>query len=114
MPMFFTIVLFFTLANTSLLGISSFIGEFFILVRAFQRNSFVATLAALEMILGATCSLWLYNHVIFGNFKPKFLQKISNLNRRKVLIFLPFVVGIIWMGVYPEVFLECMHTSIGN
>jgi NADH-ubiquinone oxidoreductase chain 4 len=38
----------------------------------------VATLAALEMILGAAYSLWLYNRVIFGNFKPKFLQKISN------------------------------------
>jgi NADH-ubiquinone oxidoreductase chain 4 len=52
--------------------------------------------------------------VIFGNLKPKFLQKISDLNIKEVLIFLPFVVGIIWMGVYPEVFLECMHTSIGN
>jgi NADH:ubiquinone oxidoreductase subunit 4 (subunit M) len=50
-------------------------------------------------------SLWLYNRVIFGNFKPKFLQKISDLNRREVLIFLPFVVEIIWMGVYHEVFL---------
>jgi len=52
--------------------------------------------------------------VIFGNFKPKFLQKNSNLNKREVLIFLPFVVEIIWMGVYLEVFLECMHTFIGN
>jgi NADH:ubiquinone oxidoreductase subunit 4 (subunit M) len=41
-------------------------------------------------------------------------KKNFNLNRREVLIFLPFVVGIIWMGVYPEMFLECMHTSIGN
>jgi NADH-ubiquinone oxidoreductase chain 4 len=114
MPMFSTIFLFFTLANMSLSGTSSFIREFLILVGAFQRNSLVATLAALGMILGAAYSLWLYNHVIFGNFKPKFLQKNSDLNRREVLIFLPFVVGIIWMGVYPEVFLECMHTSIGN
>jgi NADH-ubiquinone oxidoreductase chain 4 len=52
--------------------------------------------------------------VIFRNFKPKFLQKNFDLNIKEVLIFLPFVVGIIWMGVYPEVFLECMHTSIGN
>ncbi len=74
----------------------------------------MTTLVALGMILGATYSLWLYNHMIFGNFKPKFFQKNFNLNRRKVIIFLPFVIGIIWMGVYPEVFLECMHTSIGN
>jgi NADH-ubiquinone oxidoreductase chain 4 len=70
----------------SLPGTSSFIGEFFILVGAFQRNSLVATLAALGMILGAAYSLWLYNCVIFENFKLKFLQKISDLNRREVLI----------------------------
>jgi NADH:ubiquinone oxidoreductase subunit 4 (subunit M) len=37
------------------------------------------TLAALGMILGAAYSLWLYNLVIFKNFKPKFLQKFPNL-----------------------------------
>nr|YP_009990251.1 NADH dehydrogenase subunit 4 [Scapania ampliata]AHG58869.1 NADH dehydrogenase subunit 4 [Scapania nemorea]QNN01872.1 NADH dehydrogenase subunit 4 [Scapania ampliata] len=114
MPIFSTIFLFFTLANMSLPGTSSFIGEFLILVGAFQRNSLVATLAALGMILGAAYSLWLYNRVVFGNFKPNFLLKFSDLNRREVLIFLPFIAGVIWMGVYPEVFLECMHTSVSN
>nr|YP_004927652.1 NADH dehydrogenase subunit 4 [Treubia lacunosa]AEH99699.1 NADH dehydrogenase subunit 4 [Treubia lacunosa] len=114
MPIFSIIFLFFTLANMSLPGTSSFIGEFLILVGAFQRNSLVATLAALGMILGAAYSLWLYNRVVFGNFKPNFILKFSDLNRREVLTFLPFIVGIIWMGVYPEVFLECMHTSVSN
>ncbi|KAK9044583.1 hypothetical protein V6N11_058481 [Hibiscus sabdariffa] len=45
-------------------GTSSFIGEFLISVEAFQRNSLVATLAALGMILGAAYSLWLYNRVV--------------------------------------------------
>jgi NADH-ubiquinone oxidoreductase chain 4 len=62
----------------SLPSTNSFIGKFLILVGAFQRNSLVATLAALGMILGAAYSLWLYNGVIFEIFKPKFLQKISN------------------------------------
>jgi NADH-ubiquinone oxidoreductase chain 4 len=64
----------------SLPSTSSFIGEFFILVKAFQKNNLVAALIALGMILGVVYSPWLYNHVIFGNFKPKFLQKNSNLN----------------------------------
>ncbi|KAM0015924.1 putative NADH:ubiquinone reductase (H(+)-translocating) [Helianthus debilis subsp. tardiflorus] len=51
MPNFSTVFFFFTLANMSLPGTSSFIGEFLILVGAFQRNSLVATLAALGMIL---------------------------------------------------------------
>ncbi|XBI26473.1 hypothetical protein VPH35_051184 [Triticum aestivum] len=93
MPNFSTIFFFFTLANMSLPGTSSFIGEFLILVGAFQRDSLVATLAPLGMILGAAYSLWLYNRVVSGNLKPDFLYKFSDLNGREVSIFLPFLVG---------------------
>ncbi|ESQ43400.1 hypothetical protein EUTSA_v10015949mg, partial [Eutrema salsugineum] len=62
-PNLSTIFFSFTLANMSSPGTSSFIGEFPILVGAFQRNSLVATLAALGMILGAAYSFWLYNRV---------------------------------------------------
>nr|NP_943685.1 NADH dehydrogenase subunit 4 [Chara vulgaris]AAP92179.1 NADH dehydrogenase subunit 4 [Chara vulgaris]WAK98786.1 NADH dehydrogenase subunit 4 [Chara vulgaris] len=114
MPIFSTIFLFFTLANISLPGTSSFIGEFLILVGAFQAAPNVATLAAIGMILGAAYSIWLYNRVVFGNLKPYFIHKFSDLNRREFFMFLPFVIGVVWMGVYPEVFLECMHTSVSN
>jgi NADH-ubiquinone oxidoreductase chain 4 len=114
MPIFSVIFLFFTLANMSLPGTSSFIGEFLILVGAFQRNTLIATLAAIGMVLGAAYSLWLYNRVVFGNFKPNFINKFSDLNRREVFIFIPFILGVIWMGIYPEIFLESMHTSVSN
>ena len=57
MPMFSTIFLFFILANMGLSNTCSFIDEFLILVGAFQRNSLVATLMALRMILGVLYSL---------------------------------------------------------
>ena len=114
MPIFAIIFLFFTLANMSLPGTSSFIGEFLILLGAFQRNSLIATLAAISMILGAAYSLWLYNRVVFGGPKSNYLNKFSDLNRREVVMFLPFIFGVLWMGIYPEVFLECMHTSVCN
>ncbi|KAL5647373.1 hypothetical protein ACJX0J_041728, partial [Zea mays] len=83
MPNFSTIFFFFTLANMSLPGTRSFIGEFLILVGAFQRNS----------LARAAYSLWLYNRVVSGNLKPDFLYKFSDLNGREVSIFLPFLVG---------------------
>nr|AEM46205.1 NADH dehydrogenase subunit 4 [Silene noctiflora]AJP34452.1 NADH dehydrogenase subunit 4 [Silene noctiflora] len=114
MPNFSTIFLFFTLANMSLPGTSSFVGEFLILVGAFQRNSLVATLAAIGMILGAAYSLWLYNRVVSGNLKPDFIHKFSDTNRRECFIFIPFLLGVLWMGVHPKVFPDCMHTSVSN
>nr|AMC32949.1 NADH dehydrogenase subunit 4 [Cannabis sativa]WAX39100.1 NADH dehydrogenase subunit 4 [Cannabis sativa] len=103
-----------TLANMSSPGTSSFIGEFPISVGAFQRNSLVATLAALGMILGAAYSLWLYNRVVSGNLKPDFLHKFSDPNGREVSIFIPFLVGVVRMGVHPKVFPDRMHTSVSN
>nr|TKS02690.1 NADH-ubiquinone oxidoreductase chain 4 (mitochondrion) [Populus alba] len=93
MPNLSTIFFSSTLANMSSPGTSSFIGEFLISVGAFQRNSLVATLAALGMILGAAYSLWLYNRVVSGNLKPDFLHKFSDSNGREVSIFIPFLVG---------------------
>nr|WRX05869.1 NADH dehydrogenase subunit 4 [Rehmannia glutinosa] len=136
MPNLPTIFFSSTLANMSSPGTSSFIGEFLILVGAFQRNSLVATLAALGMILGAAYSLWLYNRAVSGNLKPDFLHKFSDPNGREVSIFIPFLyveifVGpffvakcyglnaelltlLVWMGVHPKVFPDCMHTSVSN
>ncbi|YP_002608215.2 NADH dehydrogenase subunit 4 (mitochondrion) [Carica papaya] len=114
MPNLSTISFSLTLANMSSPGTSSFIGEFPILVGAFQRNSLVATLAALGMILGAAYSLWLYNRVVSGNLKPDFLHKFSDSNGREVSIFIPFLVGVVRMGVHPKVFPDCMHTSVSN
>lgn len=114
MPIFSILFLFFTLANMSLPGTSSFIGEFLILVGVFQKNTFIATLAAIGMILGAAYSLFLYNRVVFGAWKTDYMTKFSDLNRREVFLLIPFVLGVIWMGVYPQVFLECMHTSVST
>ena len=52
MPIFITIFLFFTMANLGLPGTSSFIGEFLLLVSAFEANSTACFFAATSMILG--------------------------------------------------------------
>ena len=115
MPNLSTIFFSFTLANMSSPGTSSFIGEFLILVGAFQRNSLVATLAALGMILGAAYSLWLYNRVVSGNLKPDFLHKFSDSNGREVSIFIPFLVGgatVRWTTKEKRVN-QCDHDVVG-
>jgi proton-translocating NADH-quinone oxidoreductase chain M len=114
MPVFSVLFLLFTLGNLSLPGTSSFIGEFLILVGAFQTNTLIATLSASGMILGGAYSLWLYNRVVFGNFKPHFLSNFSDVNRREFWMFVPFVMGVLWMGVYPEIFLDGIHCSVAN
>ena len=56
----------FMLASVGLPGTSGFVGEFLILIGAFQDNTWVAFLATTGIILGAAYMLWLYRRVVFG------------------------------------------------
>jgi len=114
MPLFSFFFLIFTLGNISLPGTSSFIGELLVLIGSFQTNTFIAFLASTGMILGAGYSIWLYNRVVFGNFKPHFINTFSDINRREFFILLPFALGVLWMGIYPEVFMDPMHSSVAH
>ena len=114
MPLFVMILLFFTMANIALPGTSSFVGEFLILVGAFQANTMVTMLAATGMVLGGAYSLWLYNRVAFGNLKVQSIHEFSDINRREFFVQLPLILGTLVMGIYPEIFLDPMHVTIAN
>ena len=114
MPLFALLFVFFTMANISLPGTSSFIGEFLVLTGTYQNNSFVALLAATGMVLGAAYALWLCNRLVYGVIKPHFITEWSDVTRREFWMLAPFVFGILWMGVYPEPFLDAIHCSVSN
>src|SRR3546814_18690502 len=80
----------------------------------FEANTWVATLIATGMILGAAYMLWLYRRVIFGKLTKADLMSILDLNRREVLVFAPLVVMVFWMGIYPASFLEFIGPSVEN
>jgi proton-translocating NADH-quinone oxidoreductase chain M len=114
MPIFVTIFLFFTLANIAMPGTAGFVGEFLILVGAFQVNTTIAVLGATGMVLGGGYSLWLFNRIAYGNLKVQALKSFSDMSRREFFVQLPLIVGTLVMGIYPEIFLDPMHTSVAN
>ena len=114
MPLFAIMFVFFTMANISLPGTSSFIGEFLVLLGAFQNNTFVAVMAATGMVLGAAYALWLCNRIIYGLAKPYYLSAFSDLSRREFAMLFPFLTSVLWIGFVPESFLDTIHCSVAN
>ena len=114
MPNFAILFLFFTMANISLPGTSSFVGEFLTLTGAFQNNTFAAIMAATGMVFGAAYALWLCNRLIYGFAKPEYIEAYSDLSRREVFMFLPFVYIVLLMGILPSPFLDTLRSSVGN
>jgi NADH:ubiquinone oxidoreductase subunit 4 (subunit M) len=111
MPVFCTFFLIFTLANIALPGTSSFAGEFLILIGLYKTNIFACILSALGVILCGSYSLWLYNRVVFGNYKMNYLLRIQDLSEREFMVLLPIAVYIFVMGLYPSIFTAYFHLS---
>lgn len=114
MPVYATIFLLFTMGNISLPGTSSFIGEFLVLVGAFNNSIITGVIATTGIILGAGYSLWLYNRVAFGNLRTTYIKEFSDINKREFFVFLPLIVLTLFMGIYPEVFIKALHYSVAN
>ena len=114
MPIYALAFMFFMLASVGLPGTGSFIGEFLVLVGAFQVNTWVCALASLGVILGAAYMLYLYKRIIFGELTKNIVKEITDLSLRERVIFTPLVILTLWMGIYPTPFLDIIHISVEN
>ncbi len=114
MPRYAAVFMLFMLASVGLPGTSGFVGEFLIMIGAFEVSTWVAFLIASGMVLGAAYMLYLYRRVIFGELTKDDLKSILDLNAREVAIFAPLIVLVMWMGVYPAPFLDMISASVAN
>merc|ERR1712032_1256198 len=112
MPIYTIIFLFFTMANIGLPGTSSFVGEFLIFIGTFKINTTITVLGATGMVLGGGYSLWLFNRIAYGNLKTQYFSLFEDINKREFFTLLPLIVGTVVMGIYPNIFLVPMHSSV--
>ena len=114
MPKYAILFMVFTLAAVGLPGTTGFVGEFLILMGAFQKSFLVATIASLGVILGAAYMLWLYKRVIFGELINKDLLKMLDLNKSEIFILISLAIPVLFFGFYPEPLLNTIEISISN
>jgi len=112
MPWFAAFAVLFFMANSGLPGTSGFVGEFMVILAAFQANFWYAFLAALTLILGAAYSLWLVKRVIFGEVANKNVAQLEDINAREALVLGTLAVAVLLVGLWPEPLVNLMHASV--
>lgn len=117
MPWFATLFVFASLSSIGLPFLNGFVGEFFILLgtwtsRAVSHPWITTMLAATGVIWAAVYMLWMLQRVVFGQITNPENAGLSDLNKREVGLLLPLLVLMLFMGVYPRVFLDRSKQSV--
>ncbi len=110
MPVFATIFMIVTFSSVGLPGTNGFVGEFLILMGSFESKlRWFGVFATTGVIFAAVYMLWMFQRVMFGELKNPENQKLKDLSLREVVVMVPLLVFVFWIGVYPN---EKMNPAI--
>jgi len=112
LPVLATFFLIIGLASIGLPGTSGFIGEFLILLGAFQAHWAYGVVAVSGVIFAASYFLWFYERAMFGPLVANLPQTLKDLTQREKIIAVALSVMIFWIGLYPSPFLRMINGSV--
>jgi NADH-quinone oxidoreductase subunit M len=124
MPVFAGLFLIIVMGSAGLPVLSGFVGEFLTILGTFvagdtlpQGYSFpmprlLGALAATGVVFGAIYLLWMFQKVFFGKLDKAKNGKLEDLNGRELATFIPLVIGIFLLGLFPRPLLAVMEPSV--
>lgn len=117
MPWFSTLFVIASLSSIGLPFLNGFVGEFLIMLGSWTSNAiqhaWIATmLAGTGVIWAAVYMLWMLQRVVFGKVTNPENVKLQDLNAREIALLIPLLVLMLFMGIYPRVFLDRSRASV--
>ena len=99
------------LSSIGVPGLNGFVGEYLILLGSFQTARWWTVVATAGVILAALYLLWAYQRVFHGE-PSEDNQKFPELRFKEGLVLIPFIVAIVFTGVYPKPLLDRIEPSV--
>jgi NADH-quinone oxidoreductase subunit M len=110
-PLFAAILTVVSLSSIALPGTNGFVGEFLVLLGAFRTYPVATGIAATGVIVAAAYMLWALQRVIFNPLTNHENEKLTDLTPRELVVLIPLLACILWLGVYPQPFLRRMEPA---
>ena len=109
-------LMFFVAALVGIPGLGNFIGEFLILMGSYAKFPVYTILAAVSLVFAGLYGLILIHKALFGTpneeQKAHYSSPLKDLNVREVVILLICALGLVWLGLFPQTFLDVSNSSM--
>ncbi|GAB4040807.1 complex I subunit 4 family protein [Spirosoma jeollabukense] len=92
---------------------NGFIGEFLLLHGVFTYNHYLGLAAGFTIIFGAVYMLRMFQKSMFGPTSSR-TQSFADLTTSESWVFIPLVVMVFWIGIYPHTFLKVTEPAVAN
>ncbi len=99
------------LSSAGLPGLNGFVGEFNILLAAFQANRVFAIFGTAGIILAAWYLLHAVRQMLHGPLTKPENQSVRDLSVREVLVLAPIILLFFVIGLFPNLFLDKINPS---
>lgn len=104
-PRLGAVALFFVVAALGMPGLANFVGEFLVLLGAFQVDVALAVLAAVGMVFAAIYALSLMQRAFLGT--PTLAEDaVREIDGRELLTLAVMIVALLWFGLHPGTVLD--------
>jgi NADH-quinone oxidoreductase subunit M len=110
-PMFAAILTLVSLSSIALPGTNGFVGEFLVLLGSFRTYPVITALATTGVIVAAAYLLTALQRVIYNPLIKHENEQLTDLTARELLVLVPLIACILWLGIYPKPFLRRMEPS---
>ena len=110
-PLFAAILTIVSLSSIALPGTNGFVGEFLVLLGSFRTYPIATALATTGVIVAAAYLLPALQRVIFNPLTQEESKRLPDLTPRELIVLVPLLVCILWIGIYPKPFLRRMEPS---
>jgi NADH-quinone oxidoreductase subunit M len=110
-PVFSLILTVVALSSIGLPGLNGFVGEFLVLLGSFSAYPWATGVATTGVIFAAAYLLWAIQRIIFNRLDHAENQTLADLTPRELVVMIPLLVGILWLGLYPGPVLRRMEPA---
>lgn len=114
MPIFAAFFMLFCMSNVGLPGTAGFVGEFMVIMSAFQSHFWVAMFAALTLILSSSYTLWMYKRVFFGPVGNEHVAEFKDVSWTEKVNYILLAGGVFLVGLYPEPLVNVLRVTVGH